>query len=248
MTNETPRKIFYLYKITNLVNRKIYIGQTINPRARWYAHRNDAAKKKPPQIITRAIKKYGNHNFEFEVIACCTNQNDTNEIETLLVAQYDCYIKNNKGYNATLGGMNAPKSEEQKLLMKGKHTSPDTEFQKGHKHTPETLQKMSENHKGQISWNKGTVGIMKPNQTSFQSGHVSWLKDTNITTSSSFEAGSEHRMAKLNEQQVLEIVELNKQGIKKQDIADTFSIKIDTIYSIVRGRRWNHITGLPKIR
>lgn len=89
----------YLYKITNLINNKIYIGQTISPDKRWYAHRKAAAN--PRQPIAFAIKKYGAHNFEYEVIACALTQEDSNESEILLIKQYNSY---STGYNATEGG------------------------------------------------------------------------------------------------------------------------------------------------
>ena len=156
------KRIIYLYKIFNIINGKVYIGQTIAPSARWRDHRIASANPKVP--LQFAIKKYGTHNFEFEVIACCLNQDDANWAETTLINQYNSYILYGKGYNATLGGMNAPKSEEWKqrvsqslmghfvseaskkkssLSHKGQHYSPRTEFKKG-----------------LIPWNKGTSGLM----------------------------------------------------------------------------------------
>lgn len=131
---------------------------------------------------------------------------------------------------------------------KGRHMSPNTEFKPGHKFDQETLQKMSESKIGQPTWNKGTVGVVRPNSGSFQLGHTPWMKGTHITTPSSFQSGSNHRMAKLNEDQVLQIIELNNQGMKKQDIADKFGVSLNSIHGIVGGRRWNHITGLPKAK
>lgn len=112
MHDKTPDqndRIIYLYRITCLVNQKVYIGQTVDPTSRWRGHRRDSADPKVP--IQFAIKKHGNDNFDFEVIATCKGQDNANELETFLVAQYDSYVSNNKGYNATHGGMNAPKSE-----------------------------------------------------------------------------------------------------------------------------------------
>lgn len=112
----TDERIISLYKVTNKINGKIYIGQTIQPDKRWYDHRRESANPKVPFHF--AIKKHGAHNFEFEVIASCKNWEDANYIETELVKQYDSFIANGKGYNATLGGMNAPKSEEWRQAMK----------------------------------------------------------------------------------------------------------------------------------
>lgn len=119
MTNETQNVIYHLYRITNIINRKIYIGQTIQPEKRWNQHKTSAAN--PRMIISYAIKKYGNAAFEFEVIACCKNQEDANETETELVAQYNSLIPS--GYNVSLGGSNAPKSASWIQAMKDWHAS-----------------------------------------------------------------------------------------------------------------------------
>jgi group I intron endonuclease len=126
-------KRHYLYRITNLINGKIYIGQTVSPSARWRDHRGAASNPKVP--IQYAIKKYGNENFEFDVIVSgivpCTClagapglcQDNANEEETLLVKQYESHVSTGKGYNATWGGMNAPKTEEFKQMMRNWHAS-----------------------------------------------------------------------------------------------------------------------------
>src|ERR1019366_1526047 len=109
-------KIYYLYIITNLVNQKVYVGQSIEPKNRWKAHQN-AALKKPTQTIHFAMAKHGIENFTFEVIAVSFNQDDTNDTETLLVQQHESHISTGKGYNVSLGGSNAPKTEEWKAYM-----------------------------------------------------------------------------------------------------------------------------------
>lgn len=122
MTDEIKNeRIIYLYRITCLVNQKIYIGQTVDPTSRWRGHRRDSAEPKVP--IQFALKKYGAHNFEFEVIASCKTQDNANELETELVKQYNSYISNGLGYNATHGGYNAPKSEAWVQSMKNWHAS-----------------------------------------------------------------------------------------------------------------------------
>ena len=110
-------QIWSLYRITNKINGKIYIGQASDLSKRWSDHRRAVRLNKPTQIIHHAIIKYGIDNFEFEVIASSKSWEDANETETLLVAQYDSFISNGKGYNATHGGMNAPKSKEWCNLM-----------------------------------------------------------------------------------------------------------------------------------
>lgn len=125
MTNETSNnqieRIIYLYRVTCQINGKVYVGQTVKPSARWWQHRNDAANPKVP--FHYAIKKHGANNFDFEVIASCKGQDNANFLETALVKQYNSYVDNGYGYNATHGGMNAPKSEEWRQMMRDWHAS-----------------------------------------------------------------------------------------------------------------------------
>lgn len=112
MMEET--RYHYLYKITNKINGKIYIGQTVQPQKRWSQHKRHS--RKPNQIVHHAINKYGAENFKFEVIAMCKSWDDANDIETELVSQYQSLVP--EGYNVALGGINAPKSEEWKAAWK----------------------------------------------------------------------------------------------------------------------------------
>lgn len=91
-----------IYKITNLINGKIYIGQTIqSTRERWYKHcakyTDDAHFFMP---IKQAIFKYGKENFNIKVLEIC-NIKDLDSRETYWIAFYDSY---KIGYNCTEGG------------------------------------------------------------------------------------------------------------------------------------------------
>jgi group I intron endonuclease len=92
-----------IYKITNMVNRKVYIGQSTNIKRRWKDHKKDAFWENNPEYeypLYRAMRKYGIDSFSFEVIEECSKE-ELNEKEKLYIAQYDSY-KN--GYNQTEGG------------------------------------------------------------------------------------------------------------------------------------------------
>lgn len=95
--------MFYIYKITNIVNNKIYIGQTNNPSLRWHRHKSSARHNKNALLVTKAMIKYGINNFTFEVIATCKTLDDVNYLETEIIKQYnsrDTLI----GYNISPGG------------------------------------------------------------------------------------------------------------------------------------------------
>ena len=62
--------MFYVYKITNKVNGKVYIGKTDNVQKRWNKHVSASQKpnNKNHQLIHKAIAKYGTTNFSIEKI------------------------------------------------------------------------------------------------------------------------------------------------------------------------------------
>jgi group I intron endonuclease len=96
----------FIYKITNKVNGKVYIGKTnlLEPLERWVQHRADYKRKKlEKRIIYQAMNKYGIDNFIFEVIE--KTDNDI-ERERFYIEEYKSYVGfiDCNGYNATLGG------------------------------------------------------------------------------------------------------------------------------------------------
>lgn len=98
----------YIYKISNTINDKIYIGQTIDPSRRWKEHKRS---KENGMLIARALLKYGPDNFNFDVIASCCTLEDANMIEALIISQYDS-ANISYGYNIDPGGNTTPRNEE----------------------------------------------------------------------------------------------------------------------------------------
>ena len=87
----------YIYKITNKVNGKSYIGQTrYTIEFRWRQH----IHKKDNTYFHNAIKKYGVDNFIVEKLEEC-NIEDLNEKEIYYIAKYNTF---KDGYNLTIGG------------------------------------------------------------------------------------------------------------------------------------------------
>lgn len=104
----------YLYRITNTLNGKVYIGQTVDANKRWGAHKSFAKNdEKPRQYIHYAIAKYGTENFVYEVIATCRTQEDADFTEDQLIEQYNSRNKD-RGYNLKAGGSHGAHSEETK--------------------------------------------------------------------------------------------------------------------------------------
>lgn len=105
-----------IYKIENLINGKVYIGQSIDIIKRWQSHKN-CIEDKP---LYRAFKKYGLKNFDFSVIEECSSD-ELNDKERFWISYYhSCiYDENNWGYNLSYGGEGCSiiSLEQQKIIL-----------------------------------------------------------------------------------------------------------------------------------
>lgn len=96
--------MFYIYKITNDVNDKVYVGKTsMSIDRRWGVHRRDSKKercKKRP--LYSAIREYGVEHFSIELIETVDDAVVASEREMYWIGRYNSF---ECGYNATLGGL-----------------------------------------------------------------------------------------------------------------------------------------------
>lgn len=93
-----------IYKIENRINGKIYIGQSIAIKARWWQHKYEAKIGESQAPLYLALRKYGIENFSFEVLEECP-QELLNEKEIFWIAHYKSNDRN-FGYNVLAGGQN----------------------------------------------------------------------------------------------------------------------------------------------
>jgi len=117
----------YIYKITNTVTSKCYIGVTIqqNYEARWRKHRNCLNYKEGCPLLKASMKKHGLDKFTFKIILICFDE-DLLKYEREYIKKYNSQVPN--GYNILPGGQ----------LGDG---------MLGYKHTPETIEKIKESGK-----------------------------------------------------------------------------------------------------
>jgi len=96
-----------IYKITNLINGKIYIGESKQPERRFKEHCNRGSKDN--SLIDIAIKMHGKENFKMEIIGWFENWQ---EKEKYYIKEYNSLVPN--GYNIHEGGGDPPllKGEE----------------------------------------------------------------------------------------------------------------------------------------
>ena len=80
----------WIYKITNIQNNKVYIGQTIRPiKDRLNRHINDALHNILDTHFARAIRKYGKESFIIEEIDTASSQEELNQKEQYWIRYYD---------------------------------------------------------------------------------------------------------------------------------------------------------------
>lgn len=130
--------LMYIYRLTNKINNKIYIGLTKKtPKYRLSEHLSEV-KRNSKHAIHCAIRKYGIDNFSFEVIHEVTtnNREDLINAEIYFIKKYDCCLLDgpDKGYNMTRGGqfMDSEHASinNQKRIKDGTHIFLTEEFDK----------------------------------------------------------------------------------------------------------------------
>lgn len=140
----------FIYKITNKVNGKIYIGKTLKTiEGRWKDHVEDYQRPRfEKRPLYSAMKKYGVENFSVEEVEECSSE-ILSEREIYWIDFYDSF---RSGYNATKGGDGVSFIDNKEIL---------TLWQEG-----KTLKEIAED----IGHDKGWIGqLLKNNGISSES-------------------------------------------------------------------------------
>lgn len=156
-----------IYRWTNKVNGKKYVGQTVNPRKRYLQHYN--GERADSQIIDRAILKYGVENFDYTVLL--TIHADTreelrgllDEAEIASIRLEQSYYKTGLGYNMTLGGLsrgNFEHTEETKIKL--------SRMKKGRLLSETAKRNIAEGHRG--------LKLSEQHKASLQKAHKADMK------------------------------------------------------------------------
>ncbi len=229
-----------VYKTINLVNEKIYIGQTVKKKKSYLGS---------GVYFTRAFNKYGRKNFKREILCLCSNRKELDLKEKYWIDYYrnvgidnmynitdggnsfSGYIRPeelNKKHSEDMKGKNNPNygkkfSEEHKRKMseakKGiklteEHKRKTGLASKGRKHSEETKKKISESRMGKMTGkNNGMYGVHR--------------------------TGKDNPNTKLTEKQVIQI--RNIKGKTQKEIAKMYNVSRGCITGIIYRRTWNHI-------
>lgn len=163
-----------IYKITNIINNKVYIGQTWGEDLQKYFNKSHARDSRRVKLYS-AITKYGPQNFVIKPILLVKTQEEADEQESLLILECNS-IK--EGYNLRSGGARGKHSEESKQKI--------SRSLQGNKLSEKTKKKISDAHLGKklsnqtkYKMSQAKIGKRVSPSTEFQKGHVQNRKFTN---------------------------------------------------------------------
>lgn len=93
-------RTYYIYKATNKINGKSYIGQTVDYKSRVWQHMR--CYEKEDCKFHDAIKEFGSDNFDWEVLETCNGKEKANDLERKYIELFNSY---RNGYNDNKGGV-----------------------------------------------------------------------------------------------------------------------------------------------
>lgn len=149
--------MYEIYKITNLITKKVYIGQTSWPcKQRWVRHKS-AARSGVNNYLYRSIRKHGEDNFIVECIEIVETKEEADSREKFWIIELKS-IDRSFGYNLKDGGegRKLPESIKNKISQTNKQRFIDNpslrkeygDRRRGYKFSPEFRQKLSKARKG----------------------------------------------------------------------------------------------------
>lgn len=213
-------KISCVYKITNTLNGKVYIGQTVDYRKRKVGHfsylRRNAHRNR---YLQKSFNKYGESSFKMEIIKECA-VDELDKLEIYYMRKYNS-IDKTLGYNMVIGG-NTNKSFPDYIRQKMSRS------QKG--------RIISEEHRKRIGkWHKGKTispkNIEKANKTK-KDNQIQW--------------GETNPNAVLTNDDVEKLIKDMLNGLTVEDVMKKYKCSRQTVYGITRNRTYKAI--LPNLR
>lgn len=249
-----------IYKATNLINGKIYIGQTtVGLKKRKLRHLEE--NKRDKGIFKKALKKYGDDNFKWEIIDKANNIEELNEKEIFWIKHHKS-MYNEYGYNLRIGGSRGTFNEATRKKMSeiGKQRAKEPNERKrlqemrklsngfkGWRHLAEAKQKMSEKKKNIPSWNKD-LKLSEEHKNNLSKSHIgksSWNKGIpcRYETKKKLTLNSPHRKISQSIAYRLKFINKNMEvplGYWKQ-VANSLNVSQQNICGIIKNRNWKYL-------
>lgn len=228
VSKQTQKSKMVIYKITNKINGKIYIGLTTTPIKRRIAAHVRKSKLSNAGGVSGAIKKYGFDNFSVSVIDTAKNLDELNQKEKHYIKSMASLSPN--GYNLHTGGDSHRCSQETKKKLSLSASK--------RRMSKETRKRMSESGKLKIFTEETRARMSKALKGRKHSAeHVANLPQNQKF----FHDGDKHPRALLKNKQVLKIKKMLSDGITNKAISEVFGITQGHVSMIKTGRAYKYV-------
>ena len=229
-----------IYRITNTINGKSYIGKTgMNFGDRWDSHRSLLnSNRHDNRHLQHAWNKYGSGAFEFAKVEVVEDQSLLNDLEIKYIAEYR---RNGLSYNLHDGGDGG--------YNLGKHLSDETKRKIGEKNranmtgrkaSPETRARMSASHKKRYALWTDDDRAAHGRLTAERAVGYKWSEESKAAFSKL--QRERPNCAKFTPDDIRAIRAKKANGVKLSDLAKEYNTSSSYISNIVHRRRWADIT------
>lgn len=226
-----------IYQIKNLINNKVYIGSSINIKARWNKHISQLRKGiHPNKHLLNSYIKYGENNFLFSILEEITNNSELLIREQFYIDSCEKQLLYNVREQAE-SNLGIKHSEESKLKNKIAST--------GRKHKQESKDKISSSNKGKLvsEETKRKMSIAKKGKSNHWKGKKrSEEQRRQISKMAKKRTGTLNANSKLKEEDIQKIKDLyHKDKIIINKIAKLFSVSRSTIKRVLHNKTYINI-------
>jgi group I intron endonuclease len=222
-----------IYKAINLINNKIYIGQTIiSLSERKGDHRRKSLIHSSTTYFHNAIRKYGFNNFSWVIIDIADNINKLNTKEEFWIKYYNSTDKK-YGYNLSSGGLNKKTNLSTKIKI--------SQIQKGIKRSKEFKEKISLVTKGSKNPFYGKKHSEETRKKISETKKNQKLKATKEHIEKCIMRGERNGRTTITTQQAIKIKIMIKDNIPNKNIMEKFNISKNCFQAIKHNHTWKHI-------
>jgi len=224
-----------VYKVTNLINNKIYIGQTTQSISSRQKGHYKKIKQNSKTYFHNAIRKYNIENFIWEIIDLACNKEELNLKEKYYIEYFKSFNKE-FGYNMTLGGEGGvPTKETREKISKAEKGQPSPN--KGKPMSIEQKKLLSLVHMGMHSGEKHPLfGTKAKKETIEKKKHTVKIRKENLGEDYLY---PNSKLSKLQVKTIKYLLHYNICSCYK--ISKVFNINKSSILGIKNGKSWNHI-------